>query len=486
MTIQQILETAFAHYQAGRATEAERLCQQVLTADPNHPDALHQLGLLYHAIGQHALALEYYQKAIQLRPDFAAANSNRICLLNLCPEYDSQMLLRRNERQWNQRHAEPFRPAQIPRKTNSSSRRLRIGYVSADFRNHAVARNILPLLREFDRRQFEIFCYSNNDQPDAMTAKLRAQADNWRSIVRMNDAAGADLIRTDNIDILVDLSLHTPGNRLQLFARKPALPCRLPSPVIPAGTGLTAMDWRLTDPYLDPPGVGDENYVERSYRLPDSFWCYDPTAMQWDPDGTPPPEVTELPAQSNGYITFGCLNNFCKVNEKVLSVWGQTLAKVQNSRLLMLAPEGSSRARALDLLYAAGISTDRIEFVGQQSRSKYLREFHRIDIALDTFPYNGHTTSLDAMWMGVPVISRLGQTVAGRAGWSHASNLGLTDLVADSDEQFTDIAVRYSADLPALAELRRTLRQRMLSSPLCNARRFAENIQTAYRKIWAE
>jgi predicted O-linked N-acetylglucosamine transferase (SPINDLY family) len=244
----------------------------------------------------------------------------------------------------------------------------------------------------------------------------------------------------------------------------------------PGTTGMTAIDYRLTDPHLDPPGCGDENYTEKSIRLPDTFWCYDPLTTE--------PAVNDLPALTSGRFTFGCLNNFCKLNDETAAVWAQVLRQVEGSRLLLLAPLGNHRQRALDRFQQHGIEANRIEFVPHQSRRKYLETYRRIDLGLDTFPYNGHTTSLDSFWMGVPVVSRVGKTAVARAGWCQLSNLGLTELAGETPEKFVRIAVELAHDLPRLQLLRSTLRRRMEQSPLMDAPKFARNIEAAYRRMW--
>ena len=352
---------------------------------------------------------------------------------------------------------------------------LRIGYVSPDFREHCQSFFTIPLLSNHDREAFEIFCYPHVRRPDAITERIRGCAEVWRSILGMTDDQAARIIREDRIDILVDLTMHMAHGRPLIFARKPA-PVQVAWLAYPGTTGLSAMDYRLTDPYLDPPGLNDQFYSETSIRLPDTFWCYDPLDAEL--------AVNALPAQAHGHITFGCLNNFCKVNEQVLRLWAQVLKTVDRSRLMLLCPEGSHRQPLLDLLQREGISPDRIELLAFRPRPQYLELYHRIDVGLDTFPYNGHTTSLDSFWMGVPVVTLVGQTVVGRAGLSQLTNLGLTELIAQTPEQYIQIATDLAGDLPRLAELRRTLRARMQASPLMDAPRFARNVEAAYRQMW--
>jgi predicted O-linked N-acetylglucosamine transferase (SPINDLY family) len=237
------------------------------------------------------------------------------------------------------------------------------------------------------------------------------------------------------------------------------------------------MDYRFTDPWLDPVELGDERYTETSIRLPDTFWCYSPLAFD--------PQPNSLPALTAGHVTFGCLNNFCKVSDDTLCSWGQVMARIPSSRLILLAHVGLHRQRVFELLNRLGIAAERIEFVEYQPRSQYLQTYHRIDLCLDTLPYNGHTTSLDSYWMGVPVVTQVGHTVVGRAGWSQLNNLGLSELAAFDELSFIEIAVALAKDLPLLSQLRQTLRRRLETSPLMNGKRFANSIESAYRTIWS-
>jgi protein O-GlcNAc transferase len=452
--------------------------------NPTNVFAVTNLGNAYKDRGQIQEAVDCYQRALAIDPNYEPADANRVYSLTMHPQYDGQALLK-ELRIWEDRHARRFQSTGRPHGNDRSpDRRLRIGYVSADFRNHVIGRNLLPLFRDRDREQFEVVCYYNAVRGDGMTESFRTLADGWRPIVNLNDQQATELIRADQIDILIDLSLHTAANRLLIFAHRPA-PMQVSFAGYPGGTGLSTISWRISDPYLDPPG-SDGGYVEKTHRLPDSFWCYDPQAMQWEPDGGTAPEVQPLPAVHNGYVTFGCLNTFAKINQDVLDLWGRALAGVDYSHLLVMAPPGDCRRRVLETLARQGVKAERAEFTTYQPRREYLKQFSRIDIALDTFPYNGHTASLDAMWMGVPVISLIGRTVVGRAGLSQLSNLGLSELAVHNGEQFILLAKRLVADLPRLAELRQTLRQRMLASPLTDGKRFTRNVEAAFRTIWKD
>jgi predicted O-linked N-acetylglucosamine transferase (SPINDLY family) len=274
----------------------------------------------------------------------------------------------------------------------------------------------------------------------------------------------------------VDLTMHLAANRLLVFARKPA-PVQVCWLAYPGSTGLNQIDYRFTDPYLDPPGTDESVYSEKTVRLPDSFWCYDSIEGRDIP-------INPLPATENGFVTFGSLNNFCKVNDALLDLWAQVMRLVPGSRLLLLAPESSARKWVTDRVSQAGIDPQRIVFVPRQSRQKYLEEYHKIDICLDSYPVTGHTTSLDCFWMGVPVVTLVGDTPFPRAGWCQLSNLGLKELAATNPDQFVQIAMDLAHDLPRLQSLRSTLRPRMERSPLMDALRFARNVEAAYRKMW--
>ena len=316
------------------------------------------------------------------------------------------------------------------------SRRLRIGYVSPDFREHVIARFLFPLLSHHDRKCFEIFCYADVAQPDGMTAKIRTHSDQWRQTLGMPDEDLADLIRRDEIDILIDLTMHMAGSRLLMFARKPA-PVQVTYLAYCSTTGLAAMDYRLTDPYLDPPGTPLRAcYSEKTIYLPSTYWCYEP------PPGTP--SVALPPAESNEFVTFGCLNNFAKVSSATMTAWAQILLLTPSSRLWVHSGLGSHRERFLQSMSALGVNNARIRFVGFLEMNEYFNAYQQIDIALDPFPYNGGTTTCDALWMGVPVISRRGSTAVSRAGLSILSNLGSPEWVASDESEYVAKAIKMA------------------------------------------
>jgi len=375
---------------------------------------------------------------------------------------------------WNQQQVQPLKPFIRPHtNTPEAHRRLRIGYVSDDFRRHTCSYYLEPLLSHHDHAQFEITGYAFVPDPDEVTERFQAYADRWRGIVGLSPQEAADEIRADGIDILVDLGQHTLDQRLLIFAHQPA-PVQVSWLGYPGSAGLETIQYRLSDRFLDPPG-SPQRPGEQVIYLPDCFWCYDPL--------TPDVPANDLPALQAGHVTFCCLSNFQKINDRVLELWARIMQSVSGSRLVLLCPHGPHRQTVVDKL---GVEPDRVEFVWRQSRRPYLRMFHRIDIHLDTFPFNSPTTGLDGMWMGVPLVSLAGQRAVGRGGLSILSNLGLSELVATDAQQYVKIAVELAGDLGRLSELRRTLRQRMLSSPLMDAKRFAANMESAYRQMWRD
>jgi predicted O-linked N-acetylglucosamine transferase (SPINDLY family) len=459
----------------GQVEEAIASFRRAIGLKPGYAEAHYNLGNALRTEGQLDEVIACYRQTIRLRPELVEAHSNLVNTLLYHPGYDARMIFEEHRR-WNQRHAEPLKKFIQPHTNNRDPERcLRIGYVSADFFDHASAFFLLPLFRHHDRRQVEVFCYSHQAHTDQVTQQMKDQVQHWRTTVGLGDAKVAAQVREDQIDILIDLKLHSGGNSLLMFAHKPA-PVQATWLGYPGTSGLDTMDYRLTDPYLDPPGLDDAYYSERSIRLPDTFWCYDPLTNE--------PAVNAPPCVEKGLVTFGCLNNFCKINDAVLTLWARVLKAVSNSRLLLLAPEGSPHQRVQDRLGREGVGPERVEFVARQSRPEYRKTYHRIDIGLDSFPCNGHTTSLDSFWMGVPVVTLVGKTVFGRAGLSQLTNLGLAELIARTPEQYVQIAADLARDVPRLAELRRTLRARMEASPLMDAPRFTRNIEAAYRQMW--
>jgi predicted O-linked N-acetylglucosamine transferase (SPINDLY family) len=393
------------------------------------------------------------------------------------PGIDRAELFAEHQR-WAAQHAAELSP--ITRSATNGfnpHRRLRIGYVSADFREHPVAHFIGPVLAARDRAQFEVIGYSDVPQPDESTKRLSAQMDEWREISGLSDEALAELVVRDGIDILVDLTGHAGKNRLLAFARKPA-PIQVTHFGYPDTTGLSAMDYRMSDAHADPPGETEKFHTEKLVRLPDVAWCYEPSAS---------PPVKELPVREAGFVTFASFNNIPKLTNEVLALWARILKGVPNARLKLLtnAP-GQSNERVWQEFEKRGVDRARVSIVDRLPREQYLELHNTVDIGLDPFPYNGAVTSCDALWMGVPVMTLAGATYVARQGVSVLLNLGLADLIAASAQEYVEIAIQLAGDLERLADLRRELRDRMNASAIMDGRRFARNLESAYRRMWQE
>jgi predicted O-linked N-acetylglucosamine transferase (SPINDLY family) len=460
---------------SGNEIEEGLACyRRLLELEPGNAWHHNNLGAALKFMGDVDGALVSLRKAMELAPANSQIHSGYLCSMLFHPGFDAQQVLAECET-WNRQHAERLRASPVAyQNTRDPLRRLRVGYVSPNFWAHVVGRNILPLLQHHDGERFEVFCYADMSVTDEFTTEFQRCAHHWRNILGRQDEELAKMVQADEIDILVGLNLHLANTRLLAFATHPA-PVQVSFAGYPGTTGLHAMDYRLTDPYLDPRGENDDLYSEESIQLPHSFWCYDPS------ESVP---LNELPAVSNGFVTFGCLNNFAKINDPVLQLWARVLMAVPGSHLATMAPEGAAQRLFADLLQGHGIEPSRLEFFPKTSHREYLEYYQRIDMMLDSFPYNGHTTSLDALWMGVPVITIAGKQAVARAGVSQLSNLGLTELIADSKDSFVEKAVGLARDRERLRGLRQTLRRRMEGSPLMDAVGFTRGIEEAYRSMW--
>ena len=513
----------------GQIDQAIACYDRAMKIGPANAEVFGNLASALKDAGHLDAALAYHDRAIATRPDWPKALADKLYTIHFHPAYDASAIYREHQR-WNQLHAQPLAKRIEPhRNDRTPDRRLRIGYVSPDFREHAISRFLLPLLKHHDHTAFEIFLYFDIVEADAMTELLRQCADQWRSTIGLSDEQFAHMVREDQIDILIDLTSHMGSGRLLAFARKPA-PVQVTYLAYCSTTGLDTMDYRLTDPYLDPSGAKAGNvYSEKSIRLPVSYWCYGrpvsgdgeeskkQVTTQGNIDDAASEEFHEgpdssafnpalrrasetgvavikplrfkpslLPALSAGHVTFGCLNNFCKISPPAAEAWQRIMKAVPGSRLLLHAAEGNHRNLFKERFAKAGIDPGRIEFVGFMKLADYFRQYDRIDLALDPFPYAGGTTTCDALWMGVPVVSVTGSTAVSRAGLSILSNVGLAELVASTIADYEMLAVKLAHDLPRLAQLRATLRHRMERSPLMDATRFARDVETAYRWSWRE
>jgi predicted O-linked N-acetylglucosamine transferase (SPINDLY family) len=457
-----------------RHEDALEAFRQGLKLRPDFADAYNGLANVLYGCGYFDEALAHYRKALELRPGYVEAHNNLLYQLNFHPDYSPEAVYQEHKA-WNEQRALPLAKFIKPHANDRNpERQLRIGYVSPNFRDHVVGLNLIPLFDHHDREKFHITCFHGSPKQDLITQEFRKRADGWHSINKLSDEEVSEMVRREKIDILVDLTLQMDGSRLLIFARKPA-PVQVTFAGYPGTTGLTTIDYRLTDPYLDPPGMNDSFYSERSVRLPHSFWCY-------YTEGDRPP-LNPLPALERGFVVFGCLNNHVKVNAEVLALWKRVMEAVPNSKLLLAAPHGEHRKRVCSQMQ---LEEGRVQFAGKLPREAYLETYQLIDICLDTFPYNGHTTSLDSFWMGVPVVTLCGRSAVSRAGFSQASNLGLTELVANTPDEFVRIATELAENFARLSEIRGTLRQKMLRSPLMDAVGFTRGIEWAFREMWRE
>lgn len=464
----------YAYERGSRPLEAIAALERALATDPALASAHEALANCRVNMGEAQAALEGFRRAIELEPGRQTAHSNMLFAMNYVPDLTPDAVFAEHVA-WARRYR-TGKPARGHANDPSPERRLKVGYLSPDFRNNAVAYFIKPVLERHDRAGVEVVCYSDVEAEDELTEDLRALADTWRRTAWLTNDELEERIRADEIDILVDLTGHTTGGeRMPLFARKPA-PVQATWLGYLNTTGLDAMDYRIADALACPPGM-EAYHSERIVRQPDSQWCYDPLAT-W-------PEVGPLPAGREGPVTFGSFNNLAKVVPEVLGLWARVLNSVPGSRLVMVgAGLDQIRSRFAQRIAAGGADPGRVEFFDRMPLDRYFAMHNRVDINLDTFPFTGGTTTFHSLWMGVPVVTLAGRHVASRGGVSILSALGLSDLIADSERRYVEIAASLAADRPRLERLRGELRQRLQRSALMDAKRFTEALESAYRGMW--
>lgn len=461
----------------GRIEEAQACFREAIRCRPDLPEPHVNLAGTLKDQGRLEEALTESRKALELDPKSAGPFSNFFFYLHyadLCPPEAAF----EEHRRWGERHRALAANALRHDNDTTPERRLRIGYVSPDFRGHSVAYFVEPVVAAHNRDAVEVYCYSNAARPDAVTRRFQSLADHWRDIHGLRDSQVAELVREDRIDILVDLAGHTAGSRLLVFARKPA-PVQATWCGYPATTGLEAIGYRITDALADPPGLTDRFHTERLVRLPGAFLCYGPPADA--------PAVSDLPAHAGGHVTFGCFNFLAKVTPQIVRAWSELLESVPGSRLVIKsAPlvDESTRRLVWERFKAHGADPARIELLGPVARDEHLKTYHRIDIALDTLPYHGTTTTFEALWMGVPVVTAAGRTHASRVGVSVLENAGLGDWVAGSLDEYVALAAAKARRRDLLEDLRAGLRNRLARSPLTDAALFTSHLEEAYRRMW--
>ncbi len=463
----------------GHHDEALVALEAAIRLTPTLADAYNTLGLTLKDLGRMDEAVAAFRKAVALNPSFAVAHSNLLLFLNYQPGIGPREVFEEH-RQWSRSHEAALKGRVRPfANDRDPQRRLRVGYVSADLRLHSVAYFLLPLLEHHDREQVHVTAYSNSAVVDETTMRIQHSVDAWRPIAGAPDEQVAAQIRADGIDILVDLAGHTAGHRQQVFAQKPA-PVQITWLGYPGSTGLDAMDYRCSDPQADPPGDATRLSSEQVLLLPRTTWCFLPLSGA--------PAVAPLPALTTSGVTFGSFNNFGKISPATLDMWAEVLRQTPGSRLLLKNVAMRSAAavtQTQDLFVSRGIAADRIELLGHDaSLLDHLNQYNRIDLALDTFPYHGTTTTCEALWMGVPTITLAGDNHASRPGVSLLASVGLGDLVAYTPAEYVDKAVGLAGDLPRLADIRAGLRQAMLESPLMDGESFARDMEAGYRRAW--
>jgi protein O-GlcNAc transferase len=467
----------------GLHDEAIKYYRRILELNPKHADAYNNLGFAFQEKGNPREAQKYYTEAIRIKPDHYPYYGNLLLSINYTTDRDAQAVF--NEHlQFAKRFAEHLVPS-IPPHGNKPTlnRPLRIGYVSPDFRTQSVGFFIEPVLSLHNHREFAIFCYANfppyREQGDTMTNRMKGYADYWRNIFDMSDEAVTELVRRDEIDILVDLAGHSGYNRILVFARQPA-PVQVSWLGYPNTTGLSTIHYRIVDNYTDPPGMTDQFYTEKLIRMPECFLCYSPY--------TESPAVGELPSGTNSHTTFGSFNVLAKMTPEVIALWSQIMKRIPNSRLILKTKslaDNPTRQYIKDLFLRCGITEDRLELYSWIPTFKQHQElYNRIDIGLDTFPYNGTTTTCDAMWMGVPVVTLEGNTHVSRVGVSLLSNVGQSELIARTHDEYVEIAVNLAQDRNKLRALRSELRNMLAHSPLTDAKLFTLNLEHCYKQMW--
>ena len=459
-----------------RLSDAEACYRQALAIDPQSAQSLDNLAAALRSAGRIDEAVSCLRRALAINPDAAVAHTNLIFALNFVPAATAADHQAERAR-WDEQHAQRF-AGSIRAHTNDPrpDRRLRIGYVSSHFRHQAATFAFGGVIVCHDRKQFEVICYSDTAEEDYITGHLRASAYKWHDTAKLSDEELADLIRADGVDILVDLVGHMSGHRLLVFARKPA-PIQVTAWGEPTGTGLETMDYLLSDPVLVP---ADERALlaEKVIDLPNflGFWTPEPL-----------PEPGPLPALARGYVTLGSFNRLDKIQDRVVLTWANILNRMPTARIVLKNRrfgDAPQRERIIALFTEHGVPPERIELLSAASRIDHFSAYGGVDIALDTFPHGGGMTTLDALWMGVPVVTLPGGTISSRLAAASLTAARLTDFIAGDLESYVELAVAKAADLPALADLRAALRARVAGSDFGDPVRYAHAVEAAFREMW--
>lgn len=480
-------DLASAHYNLGSALadigkldESLASLRKSLELKPDFPDALRALGQTLHLQGKAEEDMASYRQALAIDPDFAQLHSDLLLVMHYATSQSAEDIHAASIA-FGQRFAEPLSNGWCRRDVRiEPGARLKVGFVSGDLRCHPVGFFLENVLRHLDQGSFALYAYANQTAHDALSERIRPCFDKWVEVRGLSDEQLAARIHDDGIDLLIDLAGHTDGGgRLLTFARKPA-PVQVSWLGYANSTGLRAMDYILADPITLPPDE-ERFYTEKVWRLPDTYLCFTP------PDVAV--AVNPLPAATNGYVTFGCFNKPTKINERVIACWAKILLALPDSVLLLkhkTFDHEQERESFCQRFQQQGIVPDRLRFEGESSRAEYLAAYDRIDCSLDPFPFPGATTTCEALWMGVPTLTlAMARGMYGHNGELLMKTVGLSDWVAYTEEEYLAKAQALCLDLYRLAELRSGLRQRMLQSSLCNARRFARHLEDAFRGMVA-
>jgi predicted O-linked N-acetylglucosamine transferase (SPINDLY family) len=474
-TAEELSVRASALWGRGYDREAARAWTQVLALKPDAFDYWVNRGVSLASLSRYDEAVRGARRALAIKPDYSHAYTNLIFWLDFLPDRDFAAD-QAERRRWAEIQRKSVPPPAPHANVRDPDRRLRLGYVSSDFKGHAVAGVFGPVLRRHDRSRFELFLYSGVVREDNSTSEFRAQATEWRSTLGLSPDALADRIRADRVDILIDLSGHTAGNHLLTFLRKPA-PVQVTAWGSATGTGLSEIDYFLADPVLVPEVVRGL-FAEEIYDLPGAI-AYGRF------DGLP--EVSPSPASSGEPAVYGCFNRAIKIGPASVDAWSRILSRVPGARLYLkdrAFDQVIVRERLRDGFTARGIDADRVEFAGSTSRAEHLDAHRRVDIALDPFPANGGVTTSEALMMGVPVVALLGSSAVSRTSASLLSAVGLPDWIAADVDGYVDIAVAWSTRIDALTALRQTLRSRYFASPVGDTDAYTRAVEAAYRDMW--
>ena len=459
-----------------RLDEAVKRYNQAIQLNPNYAEAYSNLGVVQKELGQFEEAISNYNKAIQLKPDYAAAHSNLLMALN----YDISITTTHAitmARKFGKFVTEKAQMRLSNYQDLSVPKKLRVGLVSGDLSNHPVGHFLESVLSKINPDKIELIAYSTSNKIDDLSKRIKPFFSTWESIYGQNDEAVAHMIHSNEVHILVDLSGHTARNRLPVFGWKPS-PIQVSWLGYFATTGLNEIDYLLGDPYVTPPEY-DSHFTEKVWRLPKTRWCFTPPNINID--------VTDPPVLNNGHITFGCFNNLSKMNDKVVELWSEVLKSTPDSRLLLKAKQFNNQSVHEDVILrfaAHGIKSERISLEGPEDRKKYFEAYNRIDIALDPFPFTGGTTSVECLWMGVPVLTLSGESLVSRQGVGILMNVDLPDWIADNENEYVSKSSAFASDLDGLVMLRSKLRTRILASPLFDAQSFALDIEKALWEMW--